>query len=171
MSALFTIGHSNHPAEHFLDLLRRHGITAVADVRSKPYTRYAKHFCREPLCRYLEGNGVRYVFLGDLVGGMPDDPELLGPGGKPDYARIAASPAFAAGIERLVNGADKHLIALMCGEEDPGKCHRHHLIAQALRARGIAVRHIRGDGQVQEDGALQRGRGLDVGLRQLPLPR
>jgi len=165
MDTIFTIGHSNHPAEHFLALLRAHAITAVADVRSKPYTKYAKHFCREPLSRYLEANGVRYVFLGDLVGGKPDAPELLGADGKPDYGRIAASEAFALGIDRLVKGLDKHIIALMCGEEDPSNCHRHHLIAPALAARGIAVRHIRGDGRVEDDAALRRAPEEDAALR------
>lgn len=152
---IFTIGHSNHPAEHFLALLHQQGVTAVADVRSKPYTKYAKHFCREPLSRYLEANGMRYVFLGDHIGGKPDAPELLGADGRPDYARIAASQAFTQGLDRLAKGLTNHVIALMCGEEDPSNCHRHHLIAPALTARGIAVRHIRGDGRVEDDAAVR----------------
>lgn len=154
---IYTLGHSNHPAGHFLHLLRLHGVTAVADVRSKPYTRYARHFCREPLERLLKENGVAYVFLGDLVGGKPDDPALLGPDGKPDYAVIAATPAFAQGIDRLVKGSATHVIALVCGEEDPFNCHRHHLIAPALKARGVDVRHIRGAGRVVSDESLRTG--------------
>lgn len=153
--SVFTIGHSNHPAERFLELLRLHAITAVADVRSKPYTKYARHFCREPLERLLRGAGIAYVFLGGQIGGKPDDPDLLGPDGKPDYARIAASPEFAIGIERLVKGSAAYVIALVCGEEDPSGCHRHHLIAPALLARGVAVRHIRGDGVLMTDEQLQ----------------
>lgn len=156
MCVLFTIGHSNHPAELFLGLLRAHGVTAVADVRSKPYTKYAKHFCREPLSRFLEANAIRYVFLGDHIGGKPDAPELLGVDGKPDYTLIAASPAFAVGIDRLLNGLENHVIALMCGEEDPSSCHRHHLIVPALATRGVAVRHIRGDGSTLDAVALAK---------------
>jgi uncharacterized protein (DUF488 family) len=152
---ILTIGHSNHPFEYFLGLLRRHAITAVADVRSRPYTKYAKHFCREPLERLLRAQPIPYVFLGDLIGGKPGDPSLLGPDGKPDYALIAATPDFALGIDRLVTGASTHAIALMCGEEDPSTCHRHHLIAPALTARGLAVRHIRGDGRIEDDAALR----------------
>lgn len=152
---VFTIGHSNHPFEHFLGLLRLHAITAVADVRSRPYTKYAKHFCREPLERLLRAQSIPYVFLGDLIGGKPDDPSLLGPDGRPDYSLIAATPAFALGIERLITGASTHVIALMCGEEDPSACHRHHLIAPALTARGLTVRHIRGDGRIEDDAALR----------------
>lgn len=151
---IFTLGHSNHPADHFLELLRTRGVTAVADVRSKPYTKYAKHFCREPLERLLRASGIAYVFLGGLIGGKPDDPDLLGPDGKPDYARIAATPGFASGIERLVTGTDTYTIALVCGEEDPTHCHRRHLIAPALTARGVTVLHIRGDGRVQDEAAL-----------------
>ncbi len=156
VASILTLGHSNHSLDHFLALLRTHAVTAIADVRSKPYTKYAKHFCREPLSRYLEANGVRYVFLGDLIGGKPDAPELLGADGKPDYARIAVSPAFAVGIERVVKGMEAYTIALMCGEEDPSCCHRHHLIAPFLAARGVAVSHIRGDGSVVADEVLVR---------------
>ncbi|MFZ5426498.1 MAG: DUF488 family protein [Thermodesulfobacteriota bacterium] len=162
---IFTIGHSNHAAEHFLHLLRFHGITAVADVRSKPYTRYARHFCREPLERLLKQSGIAYVFLGDLIGGKPDDPALLGPDGKPDYTLIAATQDFAQGIDRLVKGSSTHVIALVCGEEDPSNCHRHHLIAPALKARGVAVRHVRGDGRMERDespGTCGRGSLLDM---------
>ncbi|MFP5223808.1 MAG: DUF488 family protein [Acidobacteriota bacterium] len=168
-NTILTIGHSNHPFEHFLDLLRRHAVTAVADVRSRPYTKYAKHFCREPLERLLRAQSIPYVFLGDLIGGKPDDPSLLGPDGKPDYALIAATPGFALGIERLVTGAATHAIALMCGEEDPSTCHRHHLIAPALTARGVAVRHIRGDGRIEDDDALRRASVSQAGPQQLQL--
>ncbi|WP_051271870.1 DUF488 domain-containing protein [Fundidesulfovibrio putealis] len=168
-AVILTIGHSNHPFEHFLGLLRRHAITAVADVRSRPYTKYAKHFCREPLERLLRAQSIPYVFLGDLIGGKPDDPALLGPDGKPDYALIAATPAFATGIERLITGASTHVIALMCGEEDPSCCHRHHLIAPALSARGLSVRHIRGDGRIEDDDALRRASESQAGPQQLLL--
>lgn len=163
---IFTIGHSNHPAEHFLELLRAHGITAVADVRSKPYTKYAKHFCREQVERLLRGEGLHYVFMGDQVGGKPDDPDLLGPDGTPDYARIGASPGFAAGIERLVKGASTQTIALMCGEENPANCHRHHLITPALAARGVQVRHILGDSSVVEDEELKTLQSRKTGQTQ-----
>jgi uncharacterized protein (DUF488 family) len=156
MPKVFTIGHSNHPTEHFLDLLRTHGVTAVADVRSKPYTKYAKHFCREQVERLLRGADIHYVFMGDQIGGKPDDPDLLGPDGKPDYARIAASPGFAAGIDRLVKGASTQTIALMCGEEDPSTCHRSHLIVPALAARGVQVRHIRGDASLVDAAELSK---------------
>ena len=163
---VFTIGHSNHPAERFLELLRLHGITAVADVRSKPYTKYAKHFCREPLERLLREEGIHYVFMGDQIGGKPDDPDLLGPDGKPDYARIAATQEFAHGIDRLVKGAATQTIALMCGEEDPSTCHRHHLIAPGLAAGGVQVRHIRADGSVVEDEELKKLQSRKTGLTQ-----
>lgn len=151
----FTLGHSNHPAAHFLHLLSLHGVTAVADVRSRPYAKYAKHFSREPLERLLKEASIAYVFLGHLVGGKPDDPALLGPEGQPDYAAIAASPGFAQGIDRLANGAASHIICLVCAEEDPSRCHRHHLIAPALAARGVGVRHIRADGLIVDDAALR----------------
>ncbi|GFK94814.1 hypothetical protein NNJEOMEG_02662 [Fundidesulfovibrio magnetotacticus] len=146
-----TIGLSNHSPERFLELLRLHGIDAVADVRSRPYARYAKHFRKEPLERLLRGAGVAYVFLGHLVGGKPDDPALLGQDGLPDYERIAASPGFAEGIARIVQGARRYTVALACAEEDPSRCHRSLLIAPALAARGVRVLHIRGHGGLEPD--------------------
>lgn len=166
---VFTLGHSNHSPEHFLALLGQHGVTAVADVRSRPYTRYAKHFCREPLERLLRAEGVAYVFLGDLVGGKPDDPDLLGPDGQADYGRIAATQAFARGIGRIVSGAAVHVIALVCGEEDPSRCHRRHLNAPALAARGLDVRHIRGDSRVEREDDLRRAAQACAAPQQLLL--
>ena len=150
-----TVGHSNHELGRFLDLLRGADIGVVADVRSKPYCRYAKHFNKDAIERALKENGFAYVFLGGLLGGKPDGPDYAGLSGRDLYDRIAGSEGFARGLSRLLKGLGLgYRIVLMCGEEDPERCHRRHLLARALRDRGIRVVHIRGDGSLVADDAL-----------------
>src|SRR5580704_12161906 len=65
---LFTIGHSTHSLEHFVNLLTKHGVQAVADVRSVPYSRRNPQFNRKPLMQHLQASGIAYVFLGKELG-------------------------------------------------------------------------------------------------------
>lgn len=150
---IFTIGHSNHALDHFLALLGKAGITVLADVRSKPASRFCPHFNRENLKAALAAHGLSYVYLGDAMGGKPSDPALYS-NGNPDYQKIAASAAFKEGLARLAAGAKTHRIALMCAERDPRQCHRTHLIAPALVAEGVAITHILSDGGLLPHGDL-----------------
>jgi hypothetical protein len=140
---LFTVGHSNHEPEAFLALLWRHGVTAVADVRSSPYSRRLPHFSREPLEALLRHHGIAYVFLGRELGGRPADLALYHPEGWADYERVRRTEAFAAGLDRLLRGLGRYAVALMCGEEDPLDCHRGLMIAPALVEAGLPPLHIR----------------------------
>ena len=143
---LFTLGHSNHAAEPFLALLRTHGIGCVADVRSRPYSRWPQ-FGRERLATLLAGAGVDYVWLGEQLGGRPAEPALLAADGTPDYAAIARAPGFQAGLAVLRERLDgPRPVTVLCSEGDPLRCHREHLIARALRPLGVTVRHILRDG-------------------------
>lgn len=82
---LFTIGHSNHDLAVFLRLLLEAGVTAVADVRSAPYSMRYPHYNRDELERELAGRDLVYVFLGDLLGGRPQRPSLYDPDGRVNY--------------------------------------------------------------------------------------
>lgn len=151
-----TVGHSTHSIEHFLSLLARNDVTAIADVRSTPYSRYSPQFSREPLKASLKQAGVAYVFLGKELGARSDDPRHY-ENGRVRYDRVAGSEPFRAGIERVVSGAAQHRIALMCAERDPLTCHRTILVARALVDRGATVRHVLADGSVEtHDAALDR---------------
>jgi uncharacterized protein (DUF488 family) len=152
---IFTIGHSNHFRERFLDLLAANAITALADVRSVPHSRWASQFNKDALGKSLADNAIAYVFLGKELGGRPKDPALLRDG-KPDYAAMAKSDAFRTGIERVLEGAKTYRIALMCAERDPVDCHRFLLIARHLAARDIPVGHILATGEVEEQQATER---------------
>ncbi|MGD2145287.1 MAG: DUF488 domain-containing protein [Anaerolineae bacterium] len=143
---IHTVGHSDHTISAFVDLLRQHGITLVADVRSQPYSRWASQFNREALKHDLREAKIRYLFLGDELGGRPSDIELYDVG-LPDYARVEQSEAYQRGIEQLLETARTEEVAVMCSEGDHAECHRHRLVAQTLLKRGIAVVHIKPDGQ------------------------
>jgi uncharacterized protein (DUF488 family) len=147
-AVVYTVGHSNHPIERFVELLRRPGSTAVADVRSVPYSRRCPQFGRPRLERSLRESGIAYVYLGGELGGRPTDPALL-KDGKPDYERMAAAPAFAAGLDRIVDGTHRYRIAIMCAEREPLDCHRFLLVSPRLLERGVGVRHILADGTVE----------------------
>jgi uncharacterized protein (DUF488 family) len=141
-----TIGHSDHTAATFIDLLRQHAITLVVDVRSQPYSRWAPQFNRETLEQDLQEAGIAYRFMGDALGGRPSDPGLYA-AGRPDYGRMEQTDAYQRGIEHLLELVRTERVAIMCGEGDYRQCHRHMLITQTLLKRGIGVLHIRSDGQ------------------------
>jgi uncharacterized protein (DUF488 family) len=151
-----TIGHSTQPLERFIGLLRQHGITAVADVRSSPYSRVNPQYNREPLKTALRAAGISYVFLGDELGARSKDPSCYRDG-KVDYELLARTALFQSGLERVRNGASAHRIALMCAEKEPLDCHRTILVSRKLAEQGVCVTHILADGTVEShDHAMSR---------------
>ena len=106
---LFTIGHSNHPIDAFITLLQRHGVTAVGDVRSHPYSRYAPQYCRDPLKAALARKGIAYVFLGRELGARSKNPDCY-KHGKVQFDRFAGQPQFAEGIRRVTKGMEQHCV-------------------------------------------------------------
>ncbi len=162
MRTMFTIGHSSHPPERFAGLLRQHEIGVLVDTRSAPYSRYSPQFDREALRELAAGAGVKYLYLGDVVGGRPRDEGCYDAEGRVLYGRVAAQPEFVEAMERLERGADEFRVALLCSEEDPAHCHRRLLISRVLQTRGAEIRHIRGDGSVQSEEAVtaQSGKAL-----------
>ncbi len=156
MTTVYTIGHSNHPRERFIALLRGSEITALADVRSTPFSRRHPQFSKPALAETLPQEGIAYVFLGEELGGMRKDPALLCDGA-PDYEKIAATESFRNGLDRVIDGAGRHRIALMCAEREPLDCHRFLLVSRHLALRGARINHILGDGSIEEhDDTLRR---------------
>jgi uncharacterized protein (DUF488 family) len=154
---VFTIGHSNHPMEKFILLLKECGIELLIDIRSHPYSRHAPHFGVRSLESALSKQGISYLFLGSQLGGRPEGEAFYDAEGRVDYALVARSRAFFDGISRVEQEIRTNTVALMCGEENPARCHRRLLVGWALEERGIALRHIRGDGSVQADGETAGG--------------
>lgn len=143
--SVFTIGHSTHSFERFLALLSGAGVEAVADVRTAPHSRFCPQFNKARLDQALRAAGLSYIFLGKELGGRPTDPALYRDD-IADFERMAENAAFREGIERVIAEAREHRIVLMCSEKHPLDCHRCLLVARALAARGVGVRHILPDG-------------------------
>lgn len=162
---VLTIGHSTHSLEAFVALLRQHGVTALADVRSAPYSRFNPQFNRETLEQSLKAHGVKYVFLGHELGARSDDRSCY-ENGRIQFARLARTELFRSGVERVMHGANQHRIALMCAEKEPLECHRTLLVARALDELGVPVDHILADGRLELHGDAML-RLLDV----IGLPR
>ncbi|MCS7062904.1 MAG: DUF488 domain-containing protein [Methylacidiphilales bacterium] len=148
INPIFTIGHSTHTGDAFLELLNKHNIDVVADVRSFPHSRFNPQFSKENLESNLRKHRIRYVFLGKELGGRPQDPSCYVKG-QVLYERIAQTPLFRAGIERVKKGANKYRIVLMCAEKDPINCHRTLLVARYLAEEGAQVIHIHPDGNLE----------------------
>jgi len=150
---IYSIGHSDHETHAFITLLRQHSITTLVDVRSEPYSRWVPQANRETLARALHAAGLAYIFMGDKLGGRPDDPALYDAEeaeGRPDYARVAATAEFQTGIERLLELAETDAVVMMCSEGDYRRCHRALLITPALLERGARVVHIQPGGETVE---------------------
>jgi uncharacterized protein (DUF488 family) len=151
---VFTIGHSNHPIETLLELLREHQVEVVADVRSSPYSGYTPHFNKEAIERTLRERGIEYLFVGNMLGGRPPGEEFYDDDQHVLYDRLAESPGFKKGIETVLDAARSRRVALLCGEEDPVGCHRRLLVGRVLHAAGADIVHIRGDGRLQTEAHL-----------------
>lgn len=158
---VFTVGHSNHSPETFIQLLLRHGVAEVVDVRSTPYSRYISHFNSESLNRILDEMGIEYAFLGRELGGRPSDRSCYDAKGRVRYDRVANTALFDDGLKRVMRGANERRIALMCTEKEPLECHRTLLVARILSERGVAVEHILADGRI-ENHSVAMDRLLDM---------
>ena len=150
---LWTIGHSNHGAEKFLDLLSRHGIACVVDVRSIPYSRRNPQYNREKMDQGLSKRDIAYIWEGEALGGKRDfrkNPEFFDPQGRIDWVKVRRSENFIRAMERLRAQVEKTPTAILCAEENPRNCHRFHLISAAwVESCGANISHIRGDGRVE----------------------
>lgn len=153
---ILTIGHSNHGIEHFVALLYSHDASAVADVRSAPFSRYAPQFNKEALQESLRQAGIGYVFLGKELGARTSDRSCY-INGQVQYSLLARTELFRSGIDRLLRGAEDERIAVMCTEKDPLDCHRTLLVTRALVDAGVVVDHVLADGGLESnDEAMTR---------------
>jgi uncharacterized protein (DUF488 family) len=156
---LYTIGHGNRTTNEFINLLKENGVTQLVDVRTSPYSRYNPQFNKENLEFFLKESGIQYVYKGKQLGGRPTDPSVYKshkvPEGEADYLHEVDYPSvmkkdwFIKGIEHLLDIAQEGATAILCSEEDPANCHRHHLIAKYLLENfdgDVEVFHIRESG-------------------------
>jgi len=143
-----TIGYGSRTLDDFVAVLKAHGIAYLIDVRSAPYSRFKPEFSKNALEVYLREQGIRYIYLGDKLGGQPDDPTCYADG-KVIYDEVRQRSFFQEGLTRLVAAFRRRLrVVLMCSEGKPEQCHRSKLIGQALVEQGIPVTHIDENGEL-----------------------
>ena len=140
--AIYTIGHGGREVKTFLELLRQNDISFLVDVRSQPYSRYQPDFTKQALEGHLDRYNIRYVFMGDSLGGRPDDPTCY-TDGKVEYERVRVQDFYLSGIERLEKAWLQGLgVVLLCSELKPEQCHRSKLIGRTLAKNNIKIAHI-----------------------------
>lgn len=134
-TCIWTIGYSNRSIQTFIELMREYSIEVVVDVRKFP-TSKIEHFKRKQMERWLQKYSLKYVWLGEELGGYRK-------GGYKNYMR---TKPFKEGIEHLVKISKKRRACIMCMETNPKYCHRK-FISQYLERKGVKVFHILKKGQ------------------------
>ncbi len=162
---VFTIGYGARAVEALIAVLHEHQIVFLVDVRSAPYSRFKPEFSRDALERALRQQGIRYVYLGDALGGRPADPDCY-VDDKVDYERVKGKDFYQAGIERVRAAWQRGVrFVLLCSEGKPEQCHRSKLIGETLAGLGIPVAHIdEHDVLRSQDEVIQRLTGGQLSL-------
>ena len=141
-ASLYSIGHGNKSIETLIEELKHFGINYLIDIRSKPYSKYNPHFNQNSLKSALLEKKITYTFMGDALGGLPEDLACY-TNGHVDYGKLKEKDFFRDGLQRLMNANDKRIkAAIMCSESKPEECHRTKLIGEELRKKGIILKHI-----------------------------
>jgi len=154
---IYTVGHSTHSHEHFLELIKSKDINCVVDVRSVPFSRYANNYNKDVIKAFLNRNHLIYLYMGEELGARQSSPSLYTPEGYLDFEKTSKSKIFLSGIKRIMDGLEKkYSITLMCTEKDPIECHRAILVAKELIKNGCTVIHIMDNGQTQTQDQLEQ---------------
>ncbi|HLR54791.1 MAG TPA: DUF488 domain-containing protein [Pseudogracilibacillus sp.] len=145
---VYTIGHSNHSKETFLEMLKKVSITYVIDVRSMPGSRKFPQFDQDRMPVWLAENDIEYHHFPKLGGRRNKSKDIadnLNAGWNNqsfhNYADYTLSHSFQEGIKKLTTYATKDNTAYFCAESHPSKCHRL-IISNWLAANGWEVEHL-----------------------------
>lgn len=163
-STIYSIGHGNKKIEVFINELKSFDIHFLLDIRSKPYSKWNPQFNQAQLELELKRNEITYVFVGDVLGGLPDDRSCYDYDGKVVYDLIKEKDFFKKGLKRLTNANTKHInLAIMCSESKPEECHRSKLIGQELLKKDVSLNHIVSDIRIKSQltvmNELTKGKG------------
>jgi len=164
LQPLYTLGHSILDIEHFVVLLKDHGVELVVDVRSTPQSARMPHFSSPAFEKLLQAEQVDYLFLGEELGGRPDDADAYLPNGLVDYRARRKSYAFQAGLARLEKELGSCTVAMLCAEEDPLECHRFLMVCAELTQSGIVPLHIRKGSRIETQEAAENRLLADTGF-------
>jgi len=167
-NTIFTIGHSTHPLDEFVGILKSFSISLLADVRNFPGSRRYPHFNKEMLESSLLKHEIRYKHFKDLGGRRKSSPGSTNTRWRNEafrgYADYMASDAFAESVMQLQEIARHERVAYMCAEAVWWSCHRS-LISDYFKVRGWKVLHIMGMGKAQEHPFTSAARIVDGELR------
>ena len=142
-TTIYSIGHGNKTIEDFITELVSFDIEYLLDIRSKPYSKWNPQFNQVVLEMELKEHGIVYVFVGDTLGGLPEDRSCYDRHGKVVYDFIKEKDFFKEGLNRLTTANEKKIrLAIMCSESKPEECHRSKLIGQELLKKEISLQHI-----------------------------
>ena len=149
---IYTVGHSTRSHAELIELLRENDIELLLDIRRIPYSRHNPQFNREEMVKVMPPTGIRYEHCTEL-GGVKPSQEVIDRAKSCSersrgFAGYMESEPFKRGLEHALMLASESRVALMCAESDPSHCHRFW-VADALAARGIAVKHIIRPGKVE----------------------
>lgn len=164
LNPLFTVGHSILDFENFAALLKDHSVELVVDVRSLPQSARLPHFSQPAFEKLLCAEQLEYLFLGEELGGRPDDADAYRPDGLVDYQARRKSYAFQAGLNRLWKELEGRPVAMMCAEEDPLECHRFLMVCPELIKLGVFPLHIRKGSRIETQEAAENRLLADVGF-------
>lgn len=163
-TTIYSIGHGTKKIEEFIAELKSFKIEYLLDIRSKPFSKWNPQFNQATLEVELRRNNITYVFVGDSLGGLPEDRSCYDSNGKVVYDLIKQKDFFKKGLERLTTANQKRiLLAIMCSESKPEECHRSKLIGQELLNKDIALKHIVSIGNIKSQytvmNELTKGKG------------
>ncbi len=153
---IYTVGHSTHQLDYFLELLQEYSVNCIVDVRSVAASGYNPQYNKEPLSNFLKNNRITYLHFAEEFGARHNDPDLLDEDGKVDFEKVRKSWNFKKGVDRLWQGINKKFtIALMCSESNPIDCHRFSMVSIALEKDGFEVKHILKDKTLKSNTDLE----------------
>lgn len=153
---VYTLGHSNHTMDYFLELIQSQAIDCLIDVRSMPASKYNPQFNQIPLSNFLRRQGITYLHFKEEFGARQEEEKILNEQGQVNFELFRKTFPFQQGVERLDMEISKGFtIALMCSEGNPLECHRFSMIAIYLGEIGFEVRHILKDKTIKTHKQLE----------------
>lgn len=150
LPVIYTAGYGNRGFTAFIDLMHRFNVTHLVDVRSVPQSSYWEDFRRENLMALVPPTGLKYVYMGDTLGGVENSPVLCKDPDAVDLEPLRLEPKLMKGFDTLLAaaGVDGRRLCLMCGCLRPHTCHRSRLLGRGLLDRGVDLQHILDDDTV-----------------------
>lgn len=153
---IYTVGHTKHSIEAFVELIRAYRINCIVDVRSTPFSKYTPQFNENNLKLDLNKRGIYYIQMGKEFGARRINKNLYTPEGYLDFEKTRQDNEFLNGIERIKQGCNKGFkIALMCTEKDPFDCHRTIMVSKGLKDNGFKINHILPNKEVQSQERIE----------------